>query len=221
MLNIKNISKTYIDNNKRLTVLDNLSLKVEKSQIITIFGKSGIGKSTLLNIIGGLAFPDNGTIKINNNLFEYDKCFEKFRSDNFGYIFQEDNLLPEFTVEENLMIPSMITNFNYNKTLNDINNYLSFFHMSNYLNSYPSQLSKGERQRISIIRSIIKNPKIILADEPTANLDEKNIELILSLFVKLNKELNYTFIIATHDKSFQKISDKIYEIKKKKLRLLK
>ena len=218
MLNIKNISKTYNDANESILVFNDLSLSIDEGTIVSIMGKSGSGKSTLLNLIGGLMKPDAGQIFINNNTYNYNKYFSKFRLQTFGYIFQNHNLLPEFTVKENILLPTIIKS-KENK-IDEVVKYLDMFNMKKYADKYPTTMSKGECQRISIIRALINKPKLIIADEPTANLDENNIKLILDLFIKLNKEFNYTFIIATHDRKIAKITDFNYEIDNYKLKQL-
>ena len=222
MLKIKNIIKSYynIKNNSKLSVLDDISLEIKKGKIVSILGASGIGKSTFLNIIGGLIRPDSGYVSINNKKINYDKDTSKLRIDTFGYIFQSHCLLNEFTVLENLILPQIISNKSYSFSLDRANKYLSMLNMRDNTNSYPDTLSMGQSQRVSIIRSIINNPDILIADEPTGNLDKNNSALILDLFVKLNKNLQQTIIIATHDKNVLKISDLSYEIVNGKLELI-
>ena len=220
MLNIKNISKSYSDANESIPVLKNISLNIKQGSVVTVMGKSGSGKTTLLNIIGGLVMPDSGGLYLDNSIYNYGDKFSIFRSKSFGYIFQNHNLLPEFTIKENLLLPTIINNNNKN-TLENIDDYLELLNLLNCKNKYPIKMSKGECQRVSIVRSLMNKPKLIIADEPTANLDENNIKIILDLFVKLNKELNYTFIIATHDKKFMDVSNEIYKINNFKLKKIK
>jgi len=219
MLKIKNISKVYDDSNESICVFKDVCLNVYKGTIVSIMGKSGSGKTTLLNIIGGLLKPDAGHIYLNDSIYRYENYFSKFRSKSFGYIFQNHNLLPEFTVKENLLLPTLIADKN-NGSIKKIDYYLELLNLSSYKNKYPVNMSKGECQRISIIRALMNEPKLIIADEPTANLDENNVKIILNLFIKLNKELNCTFIIATHDKKFIDLSNEIYYIDNFKLNLL-
>ena len=219
MIKIKNISKSYI-NNEELLVLEKINLDISKGDIVSIMGTSGVGKTTLLNIIGCLINPDSGSVFI-NGLNVNDLLNNTKRAQYFGYIFQSHYLLPEFSVLDNLVLPQIITKKTKKESL------LKAYELLNYLNiedlafNYPNQLSLGQSQRISILRAVINNPLILIADEPTGNLDENNSELILDLFVKLNKRLNQTIIIATHDKKIMKISNSSYEIINKDIESIK
>ena len=206
--------------NENIVVLKHLSFNIKKGSINTILGKSGSGKTTLLNIIGGLIKPDKGQIFLHDKPYNYNFGFAKFRAFNFGYIFQNHNLLPEFTIKENLIIPSLINKTSID-SIKKIKYFLKLFKLEKLINKYPDFISKGECQRISIIRSLINSPKLVIADEPTANLDEKNVKIIFDLFIKLNRELNYTFIIATHDKKFIDFSTNIYKLENNKLETIK
>ena len=173
MLNIKNISKSYLGekNNLTLSVLKNISLDIKEGQIVSILGESGIGKSTLLNIIGGLIRPDNGFISINNEEIKYDDNNSKLRISTFGYIFQSHCLLNEFTILENLILPQIIANKEYQNSLEKAKQYLGQFNMKNKINSYPDKLPMGEAQRVSVIRSIINTMS-------NTNFTRKNISFI-------------------------------------------
>ena len=221
MLKLKNISKSYNDETRELLVLNNVSFEVKDGEIITIFGKSGIGKSTLIKVAGGLMFPDSGMVELNDiNLYTKNTLSSNFRSKHFGYIFQSHCLLPELTIIENLLVPVYIHNLDIKKSTSNIMSYLELLDLKDIINSYPNKLSFRENQRISIIRSLVGEPLIVFADEPTGNLDENNSNIILELFVKLNKQYNYTFIIGTHDEKFATISDKCYKIINKNLKEL-
>jgi len=219
MIKIKNISKSYI-NNEELLVLEKNNLDISKGDIVSIMGESGVGKTTLLNIIGGLINPDSGSVFI-NGLNTNDLLNNIKRAQVFGYIFQSHYLLPEFNVLDNLVLPQIIAKKTKKESL------LKAYELLNYLNiedlalNYPNQLSLGQSQRISILRAVINNPLILIADEPTGNLDENNSELILDLFVKLNKRMNQTIIIATHDRKIMKISNSSYEIINKNIESIK
>jgi len=220
-LTIKNISKSYYAGNEELRVLENVSYSVNSGDIITFFGKSGIGKTTLMNISGGLLEPNTGTVKINEiDLNSKSSISKNIRAQTFGYIFQSHCLLPELTIIENLLLPVYIHDYSKKDKLNEIYKYLDLLGLIHVVDLFPHMLSFGENQRISIIRSLINNPSIIFADEPTGNLDENNSNIILDLFVKLNNDYNCTFIIATHDKRFTSISSKCYRLTNKNIREL-
>ena len=217
MIKIENIKKTYT-NNENQNVIDGLNLEVAKGEIIGIIGESGVGKTTLLNIVGGLIKPDSGKISINNksssNIFS-----DIDRVKTFGYIFQSDFLLPEFNVLDNLVLPQIIAMKSYDESILKSHELLKFLNLEKITKKYPNQLSVGQCQRISILRSIVNDPMVLLADEPTGNLDEKNSELILDLFVKLNESLHLTILIATHDKKVLNICDSSYRMKDKRLNI--
>ena len=206
-LYIKNISKTFKNIDGNVTILNNISLEIKTGEIITIYGHSGVGKSTLLNIIGGIIKPDNGDILINGTNIK-----NIIKDGEISYLFQKNNLLEEFTIKENLLLPLIIKGYSYVNALNVINPFLANLNMQVYINRYPNQLSIGEKQRISLLRCFVNSPKLIIADEPTANLDENNCKQLLELLVKLNKEFEITYVIATHDIRFKKISTKVYKL---------
>ena len=217
MIKIKNIKKTYT-NNENQNVIDGLDLEVSKGEIIGIIGESGVGKTTLLNIVGGLIKPDSGEILINNKLSST-ILPDIDRVKTFGYIFQSDFLLPEFNVLDNLVLPQIIAMKSYDESIRKSNKLLKFLNLEKISKKYPNQLSVGQCQRISILRSIVNNPMVLLADEPTGNLDEKNSELILDLFVKLKESLHLTILIATHDKKILNICSSSYRMKDKRLNI--
>ena len=182
-----------------------------------IFGNSGVWKATLLNICGLIDKPNQGKVILNNEEINYNNNLSDIRLLKIGFIFQKHYLLPEYSVKENLMLPSIIANKNHNETFNRIDEYLDSFKLSKLKEKYPNEISVGESQRIAVIRAIMNNPDIIIADEPTANLDEENTEILLSHLDEINRDNNSLFIIATHDKSFLKISDNNYKLSDKKL----
>tara|TARA_X000000950_G_scaffold80344_2_gene101033 strand:- start:441 stop:1091 length:651 start_codon:yes stop_codon:yes gene_type:complete len=215
MLTAKNISKNFGE----IKVLDNINLNVEKGSIVSIYGSSGAGKSTLLYILSTLDKPDKGEIQIDNlsiSELKGDKLSD-FRNDKVGFIFQFHNLLDEFNVLENVCLPGYVSSFNNSYTENKAKELLKELGLSSRLNHKPNQLSGGEQQRVAIARSLINSPEIIFADEPTGNLDAKNSKTFIELIKKLNKKMNQTFVIVTHNKEFIKISDKSYTIQNGKL----
>ena len=213
-MNFIKISKKFQSNNRSINVINDMSIEIPKGEIILINGSSGIGKSTLLNIIGCLLIPDDGFVKFEGEKINLRKDnTEQFRINNFSYVFQDFNLLPEFNVYQNLLIPIYIKNLNNNESERKINHLLKYMNIEDLKFSYPNMLSQGEKQRVSFLRSLISNQDYIIADEPTGNLDEINTKIILELIVNINKDFKKTFIIASHDKEFSKIANKTFLIK--------
>ncbi len=212
MIKLKNISKSYTTNSESIKIIDNLSIEFQKEKIYSIMGKSGSGKTTLLSIIGGLLKPDEGKVDIDSadNVNSVD--FKKI-----SFVFQNPRLLDEYNIIENIMLPLLINNNSYSDSYEVANQLLYKMDLEELKKRYPNQLSRGEQQRISLLRSLSNNPRIILADEPTASLDEKNCEQLLNFIVKINKEFKILFIISTHDKKFMNISDNSYKLIKGKL----
>ena len=215
MLEAKNISKSF----GKINVLKNIDLKVEKGSIVSIYGNSGAGKSTLLYVLSTLDIPDFGKVYFENqsisNLKE--KELSNFRNKKIGFIFQFHNLIEEFNVLENVCLPGYVSSSNNRDTENKAKELLKELGLSSRLNHKPNQLSGGEQQRVAIARSLINSPDIVFADEPTGNLDSKNSKNFIEIIKKLNKKLNQTFVIVTHNKDFIKISDKSYKINKGKI----
>ena len=212
MLKLENIYKSYCVNNEANIVLKNINLIVGNNTITTIYGHSGVGKSTLLGIIGGILAPDSGNVIINNNCIFDKEYLQNIRKKSIGFLFQKNNLFPEFTNLENLILPQIINNKNIIQAKERGFNLLSMLKLENLNNKYPYQISNGEKQRISLLKSIVNKPKMVLADEPTAHLDENNCKQIKDLIVKVSNEEKISFIIATHDNRFKKISDNVYKL---------
>ena len=214
MIKLKNISKSYGSQK----ILDNISLDVKKGEFISIIGPSGAGKTTLLNIIGTIedfSATDKTELTLNNidihNL--NDNEISEFRNKNIGFIFQFHQLLPELNLEENIFLPSLIGKYSKSEYLKKLKDLAKLLGIEKLLKKYPDSISGGERQRVAVARSLINGPKILLADEPTGNLDSKNEQIIMDLFKKLNKELGLTIILVTHNNDFAKISNKCYTLK--------
>ena len=179
MIYVKNISKTF--NNKK--VINEINIEINRGEIVSIIGPSGAGKTTLLNIISTLEIPDpenNSEILIDNTnvLSLNDSELSKFRNTQIGFIFQFHELLPEFTAIENVIIPALIKGENKKDSINKAKEILNSLKLSNVINQYPSELSGGEQQRVAVARALINNPKVIFADEPTGNLDNKTSDLL-------------------------------------------
>ena len=217
MLELKNISHSYLSYKRNHDVLSLVNIHFDKSSITTIFGNSGTGKSTLLNIAGLVIPPIEGEIFLNNKIVNHSIDKAKLRLRYYGYVFQNHYLLPEFTVKENLMLPGIIIGDNKKAISNRVFRYLDRFNMTKLKDKYPHHISMGESQRIAVIRSLINKPKIIIADEPTSNLDDENADIISNLFDELINEMKYSIIIATHDKRFLQLSDKNYKLNNKNL----
>ncbi|MBK6546597.1 MAG: ABC transporter ATP-binding protein [Saprospiraceae bacterium] len=203
MIECINIKKSF----QQLQVLKNINLKVQEGQLISILGASGAGKSTLLHIIGTLDSADEGNILINGLNLKSKSANELalFRNQFIGFIFQFHHLLPEFSALENVCIPGLIANRKEAELNSAAKSLLSRLGLESRLSHKPGQLSGGEQQRVALARALINNPKILLADEPTGNLDQENAEQVLSLILSFKKEMGMTTIIVTHD---QKIASK-------------
>ena len=205
ILEIKNLSKSFIDGKKTLNVLKNINLSIDRGSIITIKGPSGSWKSTLLILIGTLDKPNKGEVIFDNENIDSIKDLNRFRNDKIGYIFQFHNLISELSLKENVILPREISRKKVDHQ--EIKDLFKFFELDDRMHSYPNDLSGGEKQRVSVMRAIINQPSIVIADEPTGNLDQKNVFKMIDLFKKLNNEHNLTFIIATHDNEVFSIGD--------------
>ena len=209
MIKVKNLSKSF---NNQL-VLDNISIEIKKGDFISIVGPSGAGKTTFLNILGTIDEYDKNpkTSILFNNIditnLDDDKL-SSFRNKEIGFIFQFHQLLPELTAQENILLPSMIGERSEKESLENLMKLSSILEINHILNKKPEFISGGEKQRVAVARALINSPSILLADEPTGNLDSKNAEKIQKLFKKINKELNVTIVLVTHNKAFSKIADK-------------
>ena len=214
MIELKLIDKSY-GNQK---ILDKISLNIKKGEFISIVGPSGAGKTTLLNIIGTIEdFDKSEKSKFLINSQDItklsDKDLSKFRNDNIGFVFQFHQLLPELTVEENILLPTMIKGDDKDSSDKYFIELISILGIDGILNKYPNSISGGERQRAAVARAMINKPSILLADEPTGNLDSKNEEEIISLFKKVNKDLGVTIILVTHNDNFSKLADKCFTLR--------
>ena len=211
-IQLSNISKNF-NNTKKIKVLKKISFNFKKGMIYSLMGPSGSGKSTLLNLMSLIDRPTSGSIKIENQQINFDKSNDNdvLRANKIGIIYQQDNLLPDFTSLENISLASMAAGYNKQFSLNKAYNLLKKVGLSNRSDHFPSQLSGGEKQRISIARALINDPQIILADEPTGSLDQ---ETAKNIFDILKKQINPNRIIifATHNRFFANKSDCLLEM---------
>jgi len=206
MIKVSQITKSY----KNLTVLKGVDLEIKQGEIVSIVGASGAGKTTLLQIIGTLDNPDSGTISFLDTQISSLKKKElaKFRNKNIGFVFQFHHLLPEFTALENVCIPGYISNTPKAEVEKRAVELLTMLGLEDRISHKPAELSGGEQQRVSVARALINNPSVILADEPSGNLDSKNAEELHNLFFKLRDEFNQTFVIVTHNEILSDMSDR-------------
>jgi lipoprotein-releasing system ATP-binding protein len=211
ILNVHNLSKSYHNDGIEVPVLKDISFSVNPGEVITIMGPSGIGKSTLLNLIGTLDYPDSGEISYNGiNPFSLtEKEIARFRNKTIGFVFQFHHLLPEFTALENVMIPSIIYRYNPENAKKSSIEMLERVGLGHRINHRPSALSGGERQRVAVARALINEPLVVLADEPSGNLDTHNSDLLINLILELNRQFGRTFIIATHNSGIALKSHKV------------
>ena len=217
ILEAQNISKIYHKAGEAIPVLNNLHIAVERGEILVLIGPSGSGKSTLLNILGTLDSDFSGSLIIDELYISNTVDITSIRRQKLGFIFQFHHLLPEFTILENLLIPQMITENYSNVPQNAAKEMLKLIGLKERMNHYPNEISGGERQRIAVVRAMINTPSIILADEPTGNLDRDNSQKMLKLMVKLKVKYEQTFIIATHDQSILDIADRVLYLKDGKI----
>ena len=210
IVNIKKLTKTFSDGSRKLHVLKDINLQIDEGSIITIKGPSGSGKSTLLSIIGTLDNADSGELLINGISIQENTNIDKLRNKSIGFVFQFHNLISELTLEENVSLPKMIAKEQWDK--DELIELFEYFDLKDRMNSFPNDLSGGEKQRVAVMRAVINNPSIIIADEPTGNLDKENALKMMSLFQKLNTEKKLTIIIATHDEDVFNIGHKKYQL---------
>lgn len=217
----KDITKQYKSEsgNGSLTVLEDTSIAIEQGSIVTVVGASGCGKSTLLHILGGLDRPDSGSVYWKGkSMYDMNSdALAKFRNRKLGFVFQFHHLLPEFTAIENIMMPALIHGESVDYAHKRAQELLEKFGIPGRAEHRPTQLSGGEQQRVAMARALMNNPDLILADEPTGNLDEKNTEILLNLLFDLREVEDLSILLITHEKDIASRSDIIYELSKGKL----
>jgi len=211
MLRASNLVKSYGE----LAVLKGIDLEINKSEVVAIVGASGAGKSTLLHILGTLDTPDKGKVFIQDKdvFSQSSKNLAAFRNKSIGFVFQFHNLLPEFTALENVMIPALIGQGEEKQVRERATSLLSMLGLDERKEHKPSELSGGEQQRVAVARAMINSPDLILADEPSGNLDSRNAIDLHNLFFKLRKDVGQTFVIVTHNEELARMSDRKIELK--------
>jgi lipoprotein-releasing system ATP-binding protein len=207
MLTARNIQKKY----GTVEVLRGVAFEIKKGEVISIVGPSGSGKSTLLHILGTLDKPDTGEVTMNDNRLTTlsGKKMAAFRNKHIGFVFQFHHLLPEFSALENVCIPGWLAGRKKREVMIEAEKLLSRLGLSHRLHNKPNQLSGGEQQRVAVARALINKPDIIMADEPTGNLDSANAKELHQLFFDLRKEYNQTFLIVTHNEELAQLSDRV------------
>ena len=217
IMKLEDIDKFYMETGNKLHILKKLNLEVKRGEFVSILGKSGSGKSTLLNIMGLLDKIDGGKIWIDDKEVSSLNEIERNNIKNhfLGFVFQFHYLMSEFTALENVMIPALLNNFkNKTEIEKEAKELLEIVGLAERMKHKPNQLSGGEKQRVAIARAMINKPKLILADEPTGNLDEDTGELIFSLFRKINKEHNQSIIVVTHARDLSQVTDRQVYLKR-------
>lgn len=201
MVEIRHLSKSYWRGNQKVPVLDNISLTIAEGEFIALMGPSGSGKSTLLNLVAGIDTPDGGSLMVNGiditTLSE--RALAQWRAEHVGFIFQFYNLMPVLTAFENVELPLLLTALSRKERREHVELVLAIVGLNDRVDHYPSQLSGGQQQRVAIARAVVTDPTLIVADEPTGDLDRESAREILNLLQQLNRELRKTVIMVTHD----------------------
>lgn len=214
IVKLSKIDKVFIENNKRISIFKNLNLNIKKNEVLAIQGPSGCGKTTLLNLISGLDFPNNGEISLFGSKIEKlsDTKISSIRAHKIGILFQKFNLLNEFTVIENIEFPMKLTNIPIKERINTLGQLLDMIDMTEKKNFMPKELSGGEQQRVAITRALANNPSLILLDEPTGDLDHATSVELIDKIIEIVKSMKKTMIMATHDDCIANKAEKIYYI---------
>lgn len=222
LLDVQNISKRYHDGDIDITVLDDVSLAIYESDQIAIVGASGSGKSTLLQLLAGLDVTSSGYVALyGDSLSDVNPQYaDKLRNQHIGFIYQFHHLLPEFTALENVMMPLMVRSMNVREIRQRASNILETMQLDTRLNHKPSELSGGERQRVAIARALVTQPQLILADEPTGNLDRKTASQVFAQMLELNQVFKTALVMVTHDLSLAQRMNHVYELEDGLLKMI-
>lgn len=214
LLHLENVGRHFDNGSEKLTILDGINLEIHKGQTVAIVGPSGSGKSTLLYLMGLLDRPNTGTVNFNGVDVSHanDRQRSKLRNADFGFIYQYHHLLPEFTAIENVMMPALIGGHANEAARKRASDLLEKVGLSHRHDHYPAELSGGEQQRVAVARALLNKPKLLLADEPTGNLDAQSAQKVFDLFTDLVKQSEAAVIVVTHNLQLAKKCDKIYRI---------
>ena len=214
LIRVVDLYKSYYDGLTELPVLNGVDLAVKKAQIVAIVGASGVGKSTLLHLLGGLDRPTEGEVFYEGeSIFALnDQELDRFRNEEVGFVFQFHHLLPEFTALENVAMPGLIARQESDVAQDRAKELLDYVGLGERLEHRPSELSGGERQRVAIARALVNQPRVVLADEPTGNLDQKTSEAVHDLLWTLNDQFDQTFIIVTHNQALAQRADRLIQL---------
>jgi len=216
LIQVKSMSKSYWRDSFEIPVLNNLSLTVNQGEFLALMGPSGSGKTTLLNLIAGIDKPSSGNVSVAgteiSNLGE--SALAKWRANNIGFVFQFYNLIPVLTAFENVELPLLLTKLSKAERKSHVENVLNIVGLGNHIQHYPKQLSGGQEQRVAIARAIVTDPVLLVADEPTGDLDRNSATEILTLLERLNKEFNKTIVMVTHDPHAAERASRILHLEK-------
>ena len=212
LLQVKNLCKTYGSGETAIKALKDVSFSVQKGEYVAVVGESGSGKSTLLNLIGGLDTPTSGEVRIDgNNIFSMkDRELTVFRRRNIGFVFQAFNLIPELTVEQNILFPVLLDYQKPDKAY--LEELLTMLNLKDRRKHLPSQLSGGQQQRVAIGRALMTRPSLILADEPTGNLDTQNTSEVITLLKETSRKYEQTILMITHNRSIAQTADRVLQV---------
>ena len=214
ILSLNKVSRSYLVRERLINVFSEININIKKGEKVAIIGPSGSGKTSILNIAGLIERPNSGSVFVNNFEVDWtsDKKISNLRKKNIGYVFQFNNLLSDFTILENIAFPLIINGMKKNQAIEIANDFIKNVSLSNRVNNYPNQVSGGEQQRAAIARALINKPSIIIADEPTGNLDSKTAINVVSLFNELVHEHNCSLFLATHNLEIANLQDRLINI---------
>jgi len=214
ILSLNKVSRSYLVRERLINVFSEININIKKGEKVAIIGPSGSGKTSILNVAGLIERPNSGSVSVNNFEVDWasDKKISNLRKKNIGYVFQFNNLLSDFTILENIAFPLIINGMKKNQAMEIANDFTKNVSLSNRVNNYPNQVSGGEQQRAAIARALINKPSIIIADEPTGNLDSKTAISVVSLFNELVHEHNCSLFLATHNLEIANLQNRIINI---------